>query len=550
MHPIASCIGLAALIFVRSVLAFELDLPVRMQDVGYRMFGVAPYGYHVAEHRYDGHPGLDFETLPGAKVYAAIGGSVQVFTDSHSPDKQTLQISFSDGGKNYRLVHTNLAAVGPGVGTGATVSRGQALGTAGSQTQIQAGGVAVTYAMTHFQLDDFSANYGLTNTSAVSPEPYFSAAAKADLASIWAQSAYWQMVCEPYLTNPRGLIPYPTVVRVWSRTAGSLANRIDFACDYSSSKQVRYTFHDGAGESVETGYADITEATGGTSTIDFTSASGVRKGVVYVKDSILRVAYSAVGGTRPADFGDAAEYGGGTVATPVTGLWWNESESGWGISLTQHGSTIFAAWYTYDPTGNPSWLVMSSCVVVGNACSGDVYSVTGGTSLSVPWNGGAKSVTRVGSGTLSFADGNAGVFNYNVNGVGMTRNIRRLTLATGTVPPAIDYSDLWWNAGESGWGVALAQEYGTIVATLFTYDAGGNPVWYVATPCIVTGSGCTGDVYRVAGGTGPTVAWNGSNKVVARVGSISFSFADAATGTMSYSIDGAAGSRQIVRQNF
>lgn len=295
--------------------AFELDLPIRMDDVGYRMFGVAPYGYHVAEHRYDGHPGLDFEYIPGAKVYAASGGSVQVFTDSHAPDKQTLQLNFSENGKNYRLVYTNLSALEPGVTSGATATRGQMLGTAGSQTQNQAGGVSVTYAMTHFQLDDFSLNHGLTNSSAVSPVSYFSSAAQADLAAIWSQSAYRQMVCEPYLTNPRGLLGKPTVIRAWTRTTGALASRIDFRCDFSDNGATGYTLYDASGNVLETGTVDLTPVTAGTTTIDLLSAGGVRRGIVFAKDALLRIAYSAPGGDRPADFTATSEYTTSGAAT-------------------------------------------------------------------------------------------------------------------------------------------------------------------------------------------------------------------------------------------
>ena len=46
-------------------------------------------------------------------------------------------------------------------------------------------------------------------------------------------------------------------------------------------------------------------------------------------------------------------------ATNFQDLWYAapaESESGWGVNLTQQGSTIFATWFTYDASGNPLWL--------------------------------------------------------------------------------------------------------------------------------------------------------------------------------------------------
>src|SRR5687768_12932873 len=55
-------------------------------------------------------------------------------------------------------------------------------------------------------------------------------------------------------------------------------------------------------------------------------------------------------------------------ATNFTDMWWNPTESGWGISFVQHSGSnqVFAVWYTYDPreqdpaTGQfkPLWFVM------------------------------------------------------------------------------------------------------------------------------------------------------------------------------------------------
>lgn len=239
-----------------------------------------------------------------------------------------------------------------------------------------------------------------------------------------------------------------------------------------------------------------------------------------------------------------------TMPLELTGLWWNENESGWGMSLTQQGSMVFAAWYTYDQTGKPAWYVMSSCPVVGSGCTGDIYSVSGGTPLGVTWNGNGKAVTKVGTGALTFADNNTGAFSYSLNGVSGTKNITRQMFATGTSQPVIDYSALWWNENESGWGIAITQQYGMIFATMYTYDASGNPIWYVASSCPLSGNGCTGDLYKVSGGSMPTVAWNGANMVVTKVGTVSFVFNDSSTGTMSYTIDGVAGSKAITRQLF
>lgn len=120
------------------------------------------------------------------------------------------------------------------------------------------------------------------------------------------------------------------------------------------------------------------------------------------------------------------------------------------------------------------------------------------------------------------------------------------TVNTTTSP----MTGLWWNQNESGWGTGLTQQYGIIFATLYTYDSEGKPTWYVASNCAVSADGCTGDLYAVTGGSALTVPWNGTNKIVAPVGTINFAFTDTNTGTMNYTINGVAGSKAITRQVF
>jgi hypothetical protein len=43
-----------------------------------------------------------------------------------------------------------------------------------------------------------------------------------------------------------------------------------------------------------------------------------------------------------------------------------------------------------------------------------------------------------------------------------------------------DYSDLWWNSQESGWGMNIVQQGSIVFVTLFVYGPDGKPTWYVA----------------------------------------------------------------------
>jgi len=44
-----------------------------------------------------------------------------------------------------------------------------------------------------------------------------------------------------------------------------------------------------------------------------------------------------------------------------------------------------------------------------------------------------------------------------------------------TPVPAFDYTDLWWNAGESGWGLNLMQHASNVIfGVMYTYDTNGT----------------------------------------------------------------------------
>ena len=278
----------------------------------------------------------------------------------------------------------------------------------------------------------------------------------------------------------------------------------------------------------------------------FTLPSTNQSGTYYI------LAYSATtsgAGAYTLSLAALAAFSIDTTAAALTGLWWNPNESGWGITLTQQGPIIFAAWYAYDQAGNPLWYVMSNCAISGNACTGDIYRVVGGMPLTSPWDGSGKVVTTVGTGTLTFSGKDNGTISYTINGVAGNKQITRQLFGSGTTAPAVDYSALWWNGNESGWGVALAQQYGIIFVTMFTYDGSGNPAWYVASNCSVFGNGCSGTLYRTAGGSSPTLPWVGPI-VATPVGSVSLAFADASNGTMNFTIGEQSGSRVISKQIF
>ena len=119
-----------------------------------------------------------------------------------------------------------------------------------------------------------------------------------------------------------------------------------------------------------------------------------------------------------------------------------------------------------------------------------------------------------------------------------------------TASPA-NYSDLWWNPDEPGWGLSVHHHASSnVFATWFVYDADGAPVWYSMQPGQWTSKTTfVGPVYKA---TGPHFhSPHDSAKVSLRnVGIGTLAFSDHATGTFTYDIDGARASKAITRMTF
>jgi hypothetical protein len=120
-----------------------------------------------------------------------------------------------------------------------------------------------------------------------------------------------------------------------------------------------------------------------------------------------------------------------------------------------------------------------------------------------------------------------------------------------------DFTDLWYNApaeSESGWGVNVIQQYDTMFATLFVYGTDTAPRWFVAPAIQPSPAGSqnvfTGQLFQTTGPsfTATTFDPNAVTKTV--VGTITFTFDTATTGTLQYVVNGVAVTKRIVRQTW
>ncbi len=251
-------------------------------------------------------------------------------------------------------------------------------------------------------------------------------------------------------------------------------------------------------------------------------------------------------------------------AQNYTGPWYNAAESGWGLNIVHQGNILFPTWFTYDTDGKPLWLTVSGAAKQADGSYvGDIYRVVG-----VPFNQingvASRTVTKLGSAKLSFANLDAASFSYTLNNMPTkTKALTRLPIGAGTPvcetttasrATATNFSDIWWNPQESGWGINLFHQDNLIFATWFTYDANGRDTWYTVSPAKAQPDGTfTGVIYQVPNGT-PYNQINGAPAFPAgsatAVGNMTFRFTNGEKGSMTYTIGNVTQTKNFERQQF
>jgi hypothetical protein len=251
------------------------------------------------------------------------------------------------------------------------------------------------------------------------------------------------------------------------------------------------------------------------------------------------------------------------VDANYTALWWNAAENGWGLNISHQGNTLFGTLYTYGADGKPTWYSMSEGLKQGDGSYlGQLVTTTGPAFNASPWNSSAVQPTVAGTMRLSFTDDNNGTLTYNVGSAQVTKAITKLSFQT---PPTCTWSasnrsqsnnfqDLWWGGlSESGWGVNLAHQGNIVFATLFTYDASGQPRWFVMSNGVKAGASATytGALYTTTGpafNAVPFTPITAANNT--EVGTMTFAFTSGNAGTMTYTVNGVSVTKSIQRLEF
>jgi mono/diheme cytochrome c family protein len=244
-------------------------------------------------------------------------------------------------------------------------------------------------------------------------------------------------------------------------------------------------------------------------------------------------------------------------------MWWNPAESGWGLNVNHQGDVVFATLFTYDPSGAPMWVFATGRVQPdGRSYAGDLYRASGPAFNAQPFTPvTAADRTRVGTLSLAFLSPTSAKLTYTIGSAVVTKDVvpqvfgtaaASCDATTGSRSALTNYQDLWWNPSESGWGINIVHQDGTLFATLMTFDLAGRDLWLVMSAGMLQSDGAyVGDLYRA---TGPAFDARPFTPItpanLAKVGTMRLAFPDGNTGSLAYSVEGAFVSKSITRQVF
>jgi hypothetical protein len=127
--------------------------------------------------------------------------------------------------------------------------------------------------------------------------------------------------------------------------------------------------------------------------------------------------------------------------------------------------------------------------------------------------------------------------------------IESLSVTQGGTPVATNYTAMWWNPAESGWGVNVTHNGDRLFITLFTYAPDGRDLWIVGSDLPRQADGSyTGEIHRATGPAFNASPWTGF--ALTRVGTMTFRFSGADRGTVNYTFNGTPVSKSIEKYAF
>jgi hypothetical protein len=227
------------------------------------------------------------------------------------------------------------------------------------------------------------------------------------------------------------------------------------------------------------------------------------------------------------------------------------------VSISQHAERLFPVFFIYDETGHPTWHLLDA----GSWTFG-VATYYQGTLISPkasPFYAYDPKRFEAGrSSGFAFLDFEAGIPVKLLLDVAFPQLAPRyVSIEPFQLPPSgrqdRGVSDIWWGGpSQSGWGVSITEQNGSLFLVWFTYDDAGKATWYAMTEGSWTGDATwSGPIERTSGApVGTPADYDPSRFRADRVGSFSVRFVDDAHAVMDYVLEGRSGTLVLERFEF
>ena len=110
-----------------------------------------------------------------------------------------------------------------------------------------------------------------------------------------------------------------------------------------------------------------------------------------------------------------------------------------------------------------------------------------------------------------------------------------ISLALVRPAAAVDFTDIWWNSLESGWGANMVQADNFVFVTFFIDGPNNQPIWYTGNMTVDVNGVWSGPLYFTTG-TYFGNPWNPAQVTQTQVGTVTFTPANAYSGTLTYNV--------------
>jgi hypothetical protein len=119
-----------------------------------------------------------------------------------------------------------------------------------------------------------------------------------------------------------------------------------------------------------------------------------------------------------------------------------------------------------------------------------------------------------------------------------------------------NYTDIWWNANESGWGISINDQTDQIFVAWYTYDTDGSQLFITMPGCTRSANGkfnrsvCEGDLYRTTGTPITQQTFVPGNTQATKIGDATLTFTGNNAATWRYTVGSTTITKSITRVAF